>query len=124
MPQEKFLILHMHEMLSYLNRQGVVTILTMAQHGLVGDMRSPVDATYLSDTILLLRFFEAKGQVRRAMTTMKKRAGAHEPTIREYQIGPGGIRVGQPLEEFQGVLRGVPAFVGKYEGLLRSEPSD
>ncbi|MBA4750973.1 MAG: circadian clock protein KaiC [Sphingopyxis sp.] len=111
MPEESALILHMHELLQYLNRQGVVTLLTVAQHGLVGDMKAPVDVTYLADTVILLRYFEAAGRVRRAISVMKKRTGAHEYTIREYWIGSGGIRLGEPLTGFQGVLRGVPEIV-------------
>ncbi|MFZ2981300.1 MAG: ATPase domain-containing protein, partial [Sphingobium sp.] len=112
MPEENSLILHMHEMLQYLNRKGATTFLTVAQHGLVGDMRSPVDVTYLADTVILLRYFEALGRVRRAISIIKKRTGAHEDTIREYRIGNYGIRLGEPLTDFQGVLRGVPTFVG------------
>lgn len=112
MPEENALILHIHELLQYLNRQGAATFLTVAQHGLVGDMKSPVDVTYLADTVVLLRYFEAFGRVRRAISVMKKRTGAHEETIREYWLGPDGVTVGAPLRDFQGVLRGVPAFVG------------
>src|ERR1700759_4155698 len=86
MPQENSLILHMHELLQYLNRQGAATFMTVAQHGLVGDMQSPVDITYLADTVVLLRYFEAMGVVRRAVSVIKKRTGAHEATIREYRI--------------------------------------
>ena len=107
MPEENSLILHMHELLQYLNRQGVSTFLTVAQHGLVGDMKSPVDVTYLADTVILLRFFEARGAVRRAISVIKKRTGKHEDTIREFWID-GGLHVGEPLVEFQGVLRGMP----------------
>jgi circadian clock protein KaiC len=121
MPEEQFLILHMHELISYLNRQGVVTIMTMAQHGLIGDMRMPADLTYLSDTILMLRYFEARGQVRRAISAVKKRGGAHERTIREYHIGPDGIRIGAPLENLQGVFQGVPSFVGRQDVLTNSD---
>ena len=113
MPDENALILHMHELLQYLNRQGASTFLTVAQHGLVGDMRSPVDVTYLADTVILLRYFEAMGQVKRAVSVIKKRTGRHEDTIREFQIGGGGLRLGEPLRNFQGVLRGVPIFVGR-----------
>jgi circadian clock protein KaiC len=121
MPEEQFLILHMHELLSYLNRRGAVTILTMAQHGLIGDMRTPADLTYLSDGVVLLRYFEAGGRVRRAISAIKKRAGAHEDTIREFQITGQGLRLGEPLAEFQGVLRGVPSYVGRPEPLLGVE---
>ena len=122
MPEETQLVLHMHELLQYLNRQGATTFLTVAQHGLVGDMKSPVDVTYLADTVILLRYFEALGRVRRAMSVVKKRTSAHEDTIREYRIGAEGITLGEPLIEFQGVLRGVPTLVGGGEGLLRDEP--
>ena len=98
----------MHELLQYLNRQGVMTFLTVAQHGLVGDMKTPVDVTYLADTVILLRYFEAAGRVRRAISVVKKRTGDHEDTIREFQIGDAGPALGEPLTEFQGVLRGVP----------------
>ena len=112
MPEEQALILHMHELLQYLNRQGATTFLTVAQHGLVGDMQSPVDVTYLADSVILLRYFEALGRVLRAISVIKKRTGAHENTIREFQIGRGGINVGEPLEDFQGVLRGIPTYTG------------
>ncbi len=121
MPEESYLLLHMHELLQYLNRQGASTFLTVAQHGLVGEMRSPVDVTYLADTVLLLRYFEAMGEVRRAISVVKKRSGAHERTIREYQIDERGIRLGLPLSQFQGVLRGVPTFVGPDTGLIDRE---
>ena len=123
MPEEQFLILHIHELLQYLNRQSVTTFLTVAQHGLVGDMKSPVDVTYLADTVMLLRYFEALGRVRRAISIIKKRAGAHEDTIREYRITDRGIKIGQPLQQFQGILRGIPTFVGADdESLLSDNP--
>lgn len=112
MPEEQALVLHMHELLQYLNRQGAATFLTVAQHGLVGDMKSPVDVTYLADTVVLLRYFEALGRVLRAISVIKKRTGAHENTIREYRIGADGVTLGKPLEDFQGVLKGVPTYVG------------
>jgi circadian clock protein KaiC len=122
MPQEQFLILHIHELLQYLNRQGASTFLTVAQHGLVGEMKAPVDVTYLADTVVLLRYFEALGTVRRAVSVIKKRAGAHENTIREFGIGEGGLSLGEPISGFQGVLRGVPNFVGPGAGLM-GEPA-
>lgn len=118
MPEEQALILHMHELLQYLNRQGCSTFLTVAQHGLVGNMKAPVDVTYLADTVILLRYFEALGRVRRAMSVVKKRTGAHEDTIREYRIDRRGITLGEPLTGFQGVLRGVPELVGDNGRLL------
>lgn len=119
MPEENSLILHMHELLQYLNRQGANTFMTVAQHGLVGDMQSPVDMTYLADTVILLRYFEALGQVRRAASIIKKRTGPHETSLREYRIGKGGLTIGEPLEQFQGVLRGIPSFEGMKESLLK-----
>ena len=121
MPEENSLILHMHELLQYLNRRGASSFLTVAQHGLVGDMKSPVDVTYLADTVILLRYFEALGEVRRAISVIKKRTGSHERTIREYKIGEGGLRLGEPLQDFQGVLRGVPDYVGENGPLLRAK---
>jgi circadian clock protein KaiC len=120
MPEENSLILHMHELLQYLNRQGATTFITVAQHGLVGDMKAPVDVTYLADTVVLLRYFEALGTVRRAMSIIKKRTGPHESTIREYRISKSGLTIGAPLEGFQGVLRGVPIYVGEANPLLVS----
>ena len=124
MPEEQALILHMHELLQYLNRQGASTFLTVAQHGLVGDMKAPVDVTYLADTVILLRYFEALGRVRRAMSVIKKRTGAHEDTIREYRIDGRGITLGEPLMGFQGVLRGVPELVEHRPTLLEPRPSE
>jgi circadian clock protein KaiC len=118
MPEEQALILHMHELLQYLNRQGTTTFLTVAQHGLVGDMKTPVDVTYLADTVILLRYFEALGRVRRAISVVKKRTGVHEDTIREFMIDRKGITLGEPLTAFQGVLRGVPSLVSEDAGLL------
>jgi len=112
MPEERSLVLHLHELLQFLNRRGVSTFLTVAQHGLVGSMETPVDVTYLADTVILMRYFEANGRVRRALSVIKKRTGEHEDTIREYQISSKGMTVGPVLQEFHGVLRGVPTFVG------------
>lgn len=120
MPEEEYLTLHLHELLQYLNRRGAATFVTVAQHGMVGDMKQPVDVTYLADTVMMLRYFEAMGRVRRAISVIKKRAGAHEDTIREFRIGSDGITVGKPLEEFQGVLRGIPTYVGKSAPLMES----
>ena len=123
MPQEQHLILHMHELLQYLNRVGAATFLTVAQHGMVGDMRSPVDVTYLADTVILLRYFEAFGRVHRAISMLKKRTGAHENTIREFYITSRGISVGPVLEKFQGVLRGVPQYVGQSKPKMEEKGS-
>jgi circadian clock protein KaiC len=121
MPEEQYLVLHLHELLQYLNRQGVATFLTVAQHGMIGDMKQSVDLTYLADTVIILRYFEALGRVRRAISVMKKRTGAHEETIREFRIDKRGVTLGPPLDEFQGVLRGVPTYVGKGSPLLKEE---
>jgi circadian clock protein KaiC len=118
MPEEQFLTLHLHELLQYLNRRGAATFLTIAQHGMMSDMRQPIDITYLSDTVIMLRYFEAFGRVRRAISVMKKRVGAHENTIREFKIDSTGLVVGAPLQEFQGVLRGVPTYVGQSQPLM------
>ncbi len=120
MPEEQFMLLQMHEMLTYLNQQGVITILVLAQSGMVGQIASPLDLTYLSDTVLLLRFFEAGGRIRRSISAIKKRTGAHENTIRELFIDEHGLRLGEPLEQFRGVLTGVPTFEGPDSLLLRS----
>src|SRR3982075_1801835 len=113
MPEENSLILHMHELLQYLNRRGAATFMTVAQHGLVGDMKAPVDVTYLADTVILLRYFEASGKVRRAILVIKKRSGPHETSIREYRISKGGLTLGEPLEAFNGVLQGEPTYSGE-----------
>jgi circadian clock protein KaiC len=118
MPEENSLILHIHELLQFLNRHGATTFMTVAQHGLVGDMQAPVDVTYLADTVILLRYFEAMGRVRRAVSIIKKRSGTHESTIREYRIGDEGLAMGLPLEGFHGVLRGVPTYAGESKTLL------
>ena len=111
MPQEEFLILHIRELLQYLNRQGASTFLTVAQHGLVGSLSAPVDVTYLADTVVLLRYFESAGTVRRAASVIKKRSGPHEKSIREYTITNDGLTLGEPLSGLHGVLRGVPDMV-------------
>jgi circadian clock protein KaiC len=118
MPEENSLILHIHELLQFLNRHGATTFMTVAQHGLVGEMQAPVDVTYLADNVILLRYFEAAGRVRRAVSIIKKRSGFHESTIREYQIGNTGLSMGLPLEAFHGVLRGVPTFSGEAQALM------
>ncbi len=109
MPDERFLTSQMHELLTYLNQQGVVTLLVMAQHGFMGSMSSPVDVSYLADTVVLLRYFEAAGAIRRAISVVKKRTGRHEDTIREMRLSASrGVEVGEPLTAFRGVLTGVP----------------
>ena len=113
MPGEKYLTNQLHELVAYLNYKGVVTILILAQHGLVAAAEAPIDLSYLSDTVVSLRFFEAGGEVKQSVAVAKKRSGRHEKTIREFKLVAGkGIRVGQPLKEFHGVLTGVPVFQG------------
>jgi circadian clock protein KaiC len=120
MPEERHLIVQMHELLTYLNQQGVVTLLVTAQHGFMGSgMTSPIDVSYLADAVLLFRYFEAAGAVRNAISVVKKRTGNHERTIRELHMSARGIDIGQPLAEFDGVLTGVPIFRGTRETLLR-----
>jgi len=110
MPDEKFLSLHLHELLTFLSQRGVISIVTVAQHGVIGTMQSPVDVTYLADTVVLLRYFEAEGRVKKALSVIKKRSGVHEDSIRELKMDNRGIRVGEPLTEFRGVLTGTPVF--------------
>jgi circadian clock protein KaiC len=118
MPNEKFLILQMHELLSYLNQLGVVTLIVLAQHGLIGPMQSPLDISYLSDTVVMLRYFEADGMVRRALSVVKKRSGAHEYAIREFLLAQGGIQVGPPLKQFRGIFTGTPTYLGEATPLM------
>lgn len=123
MPEERFLTIQMHELLTYLNQQGVVTLMVMAQHGFLGQtMATPVDVSYLADTVLMLRYFEAHGAVHRALSVVKKRTGAHEHSIRELEITSKGVRVGRPLTDFQGILTGVPTYEGSTKTL--KEASD
>jgi circadian clock protein KaiC len=112
MPQEDFLHLHLHELLGYLNQRGIVTIMVLAQHGLVGPMGVPVDVSYLADAVMLMRFFEARGAMKKAVSMIKKRTGFHEDTIRELTLTPKGMVIGQPLVEFEGVMTGVPRVLG------------
>jgi circadian clock protein KaiC len=112
MPEERFLSLQLHELLAFLNQQGVITIMVLAQQGLVRSVQSTVDLTYLADTVVLLRYFEARGTLKQALSVVKKRSGNHERTIREIKVGAGGIQVGKPLTGFQGVMTGVPTFLG------------
>jgi circadian clock protein KaiC len=115
-------VIRMHELLSFLNERGIVTLIVLAQHGMVGSaMSAPVDLSYLADAIVSLRFFEASGEVRKAISVIKKRTGIHENSIRELMFGAGGIRVGSPLKEFQGVLTGVPQYTGSAKPLLSDD---
>ena len=122
MPGEQYLLLQMHEMLSYLNQRGVKTMLVLGQHGVVGNMRTDIDLSYLSDTILLFRFFEAQGQVRTALSVVKSRTTAHERTIREMKLSASGLQVGHALTDFDGVLSGLPSYKGQVS-MLQTRPA-
>lgn len=119
MPEERFLVIQLHELLTYLARLGATTMLVVAQHGIVGsNMMTPVDASYLADSVVLFRFYEYAGKVKKAISVMKKRSGAHEESIRELRMGPNGITLSEPLAAFQGILTGVPVQLSP-----RDEPS-
>ncbi len=121
MPQEKHLLLQMHELLAFLNLSGVTTFLINPQFGLVGTLDTgPLNVSYIADTVILFRFFEAKGRIRKAISVIKNRSGRHEDTIRELHIDSQGLRVGEPLASFRGVLTGTPEFVGDARPLLES----
>jgi circadian clock protein KaiC len=121
-PQSDSPLVRMHELLGYLGERGVSTLLVVAQHGIVGTgMSAPIDVSYLADCVLLFRFFEAHGSVRRALSVVKKRTGYHETSIRELKFGQGGVQVGGALSDFQGVLTGVPQFVGMSDPLLAAD---
>jgi circadian clock protein KaiC len=121
MPDERFLLLQLHELLMYLNQRGVTTLITMAQHGLIDKMTSSVDVSYLADNLVMLRNFEAGGRVLKAVSVLKKRTGRHENQIRQFSLGKNGVQIGQPLLRFHGVLTGVPTYEGSQDDLLRGE---
>lgn len=110
MPGENDLSLHLHELLAFLNQKGVVTFIIYTQHGLVGSMLTEVDVSYLADTVMLLRYFEAEGSIRQVLSIVKQRVGPHERTLRELSMGKDGVVVGEQLTSFQGVLTGVPNY--------------
>jgi len=118
MPSEQFLMLQMHELLTYLGQRGVVSLLILGMHGILGDVRADIDLSYLADTAVQLRYFEAFGAVRQAISVIKTRTARHERTMREFRIGEGGIQFGEPLASFQGVLSGAPVFSGEGKALL------
>lgn len=120
MPSEQFLILQMHELLTYLGQSGAVTMLILGMHGIMGDVRADVDLSYLADTAVQLRYFEAYGEVHQAISVIKTRTAQHERTIREFRIDREGIRLGDPLRDFQGVLTGVPTFSGQGQALMNA----
>lgn len=124
MPEERLLDIRLHELLSYLAQRGATTLLTLAQHGMFGsEAGSQAEVSYLPDSLLVLRFFESMGEVRKAISVLKKRSGPHELTIREFQVTNSGVRVGEPLREFQGVLSGVPDYIGQRQPLFTVEGS-
>lgn len=122
MPEERFLTSQLHELLTYLGHKGVVTFLVVAQHGLLGNaMQSPIDASYLADTVILFRYFEALGEVKQLISVVKKRSGQHERSLRELKMTKGGISIGPPLKNFHGLLTGTPAYMGDQADLLVSD---
>jgi circadian clock protein KaiC len=122
MPEERFLQIQMHELLHYLGSCGITAFLVVAQHGMLGaTMKSPVDASYLADTVILFRYFEAAGEIRQAISVVKKRDGFHERSIREFHLSPGKIAVGEPLRDFHGVLGGIPTYTGKLDDLIERD---
>jgi circadian clock protein KaiC len=123
MSEEKFLSAQLHELFTYLSQRGVSTLVTVTQSGMLGSaMRSPIDTTYLADNVILFRYFEAAGHVRRAISVLKKRSGSHELAIREMRMTSQGLQIGGPLVQFQGILSGTPMFIGKAGDLLTQQP--
>jgi len=119
MQEERMVMVHLHELFSYLNHRGICTFLVLAQYGILGNqMGSPIDVSYMADNVLLFRYFEAEGAVRQAVSVVKRRSGPHERTIRELRIMPQKIEIGEPLSQFQGVLTGVPRYMGDSKPLL------
>lgn len=124
MPEERFLTTHLHELFAYLNQQGIVTIIVVAQHGLLLANAAELDVSYLADTVLLLRYFEVNAQIRQAISVFKKRTGSHERTLRELLIRDTGVEVGDPLEGFRGIMTGVPQYEGTTQPLLDEGETD
>jgi circadian clock protein KaiC len=121
MPGEQFLYNQLHEVCAYLNQRGVVTILILAQHGLLSPIEAPVDLSYLADAVVSLRYFEVAGEVKQALAMVKKRSGFHERSIREFKLTSGeGIQIGGPLKQFQGVLSGMPSFQGRARQMMKA----
>jgi circadian clock protein KaiC len=126
MPEERFLTTHLHELFSYLNQQGIVTLFVVAQHGMLVGGATPggVDVSYLADTVLLFRYFENRGEIQQALSVFKKRTGTHERTLRQIRISSSGLVVGEPLREFHGVMTGVPNYDGSTAMLGEHEPGE
>jgi len=125
MPEERLLPIQVHELLSFLANNGVTCIMTLVQHGIFGNpVDEAVEVSYLADTVILMRYFEVNGTVRQAVSVVKRRSGNHERTIRECKVGKGGLHVGDPLRDFQGVLTGVPTYMGKAGPLMEQDDDD
>jgi len=112
MPGERYLLLQMHELLGYLNQRGIVTMLVLGQHGIVGEVQTDIDISYLSDVMVLFRYFEHQGEVLTAIAAVKSRGSAHERTIRQFRLTHGGLELSEALRDFDGVLAGLPAYRG------------
>jgi circadian clock protein KaiC len=112
MPGERYLLLQMHELLGYLNQQGAITMLVLGQHGIIGEVQNDIDISYLSDVVVLFRYFEHRGEVLTAIAAVKSRANAHERSIRQFRLGNDGVEVGEALRDFEGVLTGLPSYKG------------
>jgi len=125
MPEERLLPIQIHELLSFLSNNGVTCIMTLVQHGIFGNpVDEAVEVSYLADTVILMRYFEVSGTVRQAISVVKKRSSDHERTIRECKVQKGGLFVGEPLHDFQGVLTGVPHYIGGSEPLIEDTNGD
>ena len=123
MTSERFLLAQLHELLAYLNAHGVLTIMTTAQHGMLNTTdTTSFDLTYLADLVIYLRYFETGGRVRKVISVIKNRLSAHETSIREFEITDKGLEIGPPLRQFEGILSGIPRFVGETQGLMNFGP--
>ena len=123
MPEERFLITHLHELFAYLNQKGVVTIMVVAQHGLMVNGLSEIDVSYLADSVLLFRYFEAQGEIHQAVSVFKKRTGHHQRTLRQLKITAEGVSVGEPLAGFRGVMTGTPEYAGETKMIAPPGPA-
>lgn len=121
MPGERHLLMQMHELLSYLNQRGVITLMVLGQHGLIGDVRSDLDLSYLADAIMLLRYVEIEGEIRKIVSVIKTRTAEHERSIREFWLASDGVHVGEPLQGFRGVLTGTPIWSSAVPALGRPQ---
>ena len=110
---ERDLILQLHELIAFLNQKGIITFLVLTQHGMIGSMQTELDVSYLADTVIMLRYFEAKGEIRQAIAVLKQRVGRHERTLREFSLSNSRIQIGKPLRGFRGILTGVPDLLGE-----------